>query len=55
MTNAILVAIKVGVVLFVIGAGWSYINTANWSEIPPQKRLTPEGRFAPALAKDYLK
>src|SRR5262249_15118606 len=30
-TNALLVAIKVGVVLFVIGAGISYINSRNWT------------------------
>ncbi len=31
-TNAIMVAIKVSVVLFVIVAGFSYINVANWTE-----------------------
>jgi amino acid transporter len=54
-TNAILVGIKIGVVLFVIGVGWQYVNTANWTEIPAQKRLTAEARLAPDLANSYLK
>jgi APA family basic amino acid/polyamine antiporter len=53
-TNAILVAIKLGVVLFVIGVGWSYVDRANWTEIPVEKRLTPERRFAAPAARDYL-
>jgi amino acid transporter len=53
-TNAVLVGIKVGVVLFVIGVGYSYINPDNWTKIPPEKRITAEGRFAPDLAYDYL-
>jgi APA family basic amino acid/polyamine antiporter len=52
--NAILVGIKVGVVLFVIAVGWSFVDSANWTTISPQKRLTPEARFAPDLARGYL-
>src|SRR5947209_4236631 len=37
-TNAVLVATKVGVVLFVIGVGCWYINTANWTSIPARYR-----------------
>jgi APA family basic amino acid/polyamine antiporter len=37
-TNAILVATKVGVVLFVIGVGCRYINTNNWTRIPADYR-----------------
>ncbi|CAN5519383.1 hypothetical protein BH10PLA2_BH10PLA2_29940 [soil metagenome] len=37
-TNAVLVAIKIGVVLFVIAVGWWYINTSNWKGIPPEYR-----------------
>jgi amino acid transporter len=37
-TNAILVATKVGVVLFVIAVGYWYINPANWHSIPPADR-----------------
>jgi APA family basic amino acid/polyamine antiporter len=37
-TNAILVMIKIGVVLFVIAVGWFYINRDNWTGIPPDYR-----------------
>ncbi len=37
-TNAVLVAVKIGVVIFVIAVGWWYINTANWTGIPPEYR-----------------
>src|SRR5262249_33954286 len=32
--NAILVALKLGVVLFVIGVGIAYVNSDNWNRIP---------------------
>src|SRR5438876_1231262 len=37
-TNALLVIIKVGVVLFVIGVGCWYVNPAHWTRIPPDYR-----------------
>ena len=37
-TNAVLVIVKLAVVLFVIGVGWSYIDRANWTEIPVTER-----------------
>jgi APA family basic amino acid/polyamine antiporter len=37
-TNAILVGIKLGVVLFVIGVGCWYINPANWTQVPVADR-----------------
>jgi APA family basic amino acid/polyamine antiporter len=37
-TNAILVGIKLGVVLFVIGVGIGYVQTSYWTDIPPSKR-----------------
>jgi APA family basic amino acid/polyamine antiporter len=37
-TNAVLVAVKVGVVLFVIAVGCWYINANNWNSIPPDYR-----------------
>jgi APA family basic amino acid/polyamine antiporter len=40
-TNALLVAIKLGVVLFVVVVGWQFINWANWTSIPPTERLIP--------------
>jgi len=36
--NVLLVITKVGVVLFVIGIGIQYINTKNWTGIPPEER-----------------
>ncbi|MFL5245426.1 MAG: amino acid permease [Gemmataceae bacterium] len=38
-TNAILVAVKLGVVLFVIVVGYHYIDKANWFSIPVEKRF----------------
>src|SRR6266704_2939845 len=36
--NAILVGVKLGVVLFVIGVGWAYVNSANWTGVSPEER-----------------
>jgi APA family basic amino acid/polyamine antiporter len=45
-TNAILVGVKLGVVLFVIGVGVWYINGANWTRIPPDERkITDTGEL----------
>ncbi len=41
-TNAVLVGVKLGVVLFVIGVGVFFINPANWTNIPPTDRIYPE-------------
>jgi APA family basic amino acid/polyamine antiporter len=38
VTNAILVCVKVGVVVFVVAVGWWHINPANWTSIPPSER-----------------
>lgn len=53
-TNAILVAVKLGVVLFVIGAGLSYINPANWHNIPVAERLLPEEHLIPTETDQIL-
>jgi APA family basic amino acid/polyamine antiporter len=53
-TNAILVAIKLSVVLFVIAIGLGYINRDHWTAIPYSERILPEERGIPKLAKDYL-
>jgi amino acid transporter len=37
-TNAVLVMVKVGVVLFVIAVGCWYITPKNWTTIPPEMR-----------------
>ncbi len=53
-TNAILVAIKLSVVLFVIAVGVSYVNRDYWTAIPASERILPEERDIPKLAKGYL-
>jgi APA family basic amino acid/polyamine antiporter len=37
-TNAVLVAVKVGIVVFVIVVGAFFVNTANWTTVPPEQR-----------------
>jgi APA family basic amino acid/polyamine antiporter len=41
-TNVALVLTKLAVVCFVIVAGWSYVNPANWTDIPVASRVAPE-------------
>jgi APA family basic amino acid/polyamine antiporter len=41
-TNAILVFIKLGVVLFVILVGWHYIDWSNWTSVPVSDRIIPD-------------
>jgi APA family basic amino acid/polyamine antiporter len=46
LTNAILVVVKLVVVLFVIVLGYNYIDSANWTKIPVEKRhVTDLGDF----------
>jgi APA family basic amino acid/polyamine antiporter len=47
VTNALLVATKVGVVIFVVVVGWHYVNPDNWTKIPVEKRL-------PITVSEYL-
>lgn len=45
-TNTLLVSIKVGVVLFVIGVGMFYVDPANWNTIPVEQRIVNDtGEF----------
>ena len=53
-TNAVLVAIKLSVVLFVIGVGLFYITPANWTSIPPSERISPEDRLLPGITKELV-
>ena len=53
VTNAVLVMVKLGVVLFVIGLGSFYINPENWTSIPVNERLLPEEVLIPDLAANY--
>src|SRR5262249_24588916 len=50
-TNALLVGIKVGVVLFVIAAGCVLVNPRNWTGQPVTNRGFPEDEIIPSLAK----
>jgi APA family basic amino acid/polyamine antiporter len=59
--NAILVAVKVGVVLFVIVAGVVVLlnmrsagEAANWKEVPVQDRLLPEETLIPSVVKKHV-
>jgi amino acid transporter len=52
-TNSLLVAIKVGVVLFVIALGAIYVQGANWTGVPVSQRVLPQERVMPQLIKDY--
>jgi amino acid transporter len=55
-TNAVLVGVKVGVVLFVIAVGIFFLNPANWTSIPPSERVFMEDReIIPKLAAKAVK
>jgi len=54
-TNAVLVIIKVGVVLFVIVVGAFFVNPANWTSVPVTERLMPEEVLVPTSAEDEVK
>ena len=54
-TNAALVAVKLVVVVFVIFAGWAYVNRANWTTIPvAQRRFPQEQEVIPSAVRSYL-
>jgi APA family basic amino acid/polyamine antiporter len=53
-TNALLVAIKLAVVIFVIGVGWAYVDSANWTSVPFSARIRPEERDLAKLAQAEL-
>ncbi|HEY7309690.1 MAG TPA: amino acid permease [Gemmataceae bacterium] len=53
-TNAILVTVKIGVVLFVIVAGIGFISSRNWNEVPPGERILPEELLIPAQVKEVV-
>ncbi len=40
--NAVMVAIKLGVVLLVIAVGYNYVNKSYWTEIPQEARRQPQ-------------
>jgi amino acid transporter len=49
-SNTVLVILKVGVVIFVILVGWSYVDSKNWTSIPVSQRKQPEERQIPRAA-----
>ncbi len=51
--NTTMVAIKIGVVLFVIGAGVFYFNKANWTEIPEWMRRFPEEHLFAGESREW--
>jgi APA family basic amino acid/polyamine antiporter len=54
-TNAVLVIIKVGVVLFVIFVGIFFVNPSNWTTVPVTERLMPEEVLIPDTAETVVK
>lgn len=52
-TNAILVVTKLSVVFLIIAVGWTCVDSSNWTTIPVAKRVLPQERVIPQLAKDY--
>jgi APA family basic amino acid/polyamine antiporter len=53
-TNAVLVGIKVGVVLFVIAVGCAFLNPAYWNSIPVTERQMPEQTLIWKNAEDVV-
>jgi amino acid transporter len=53
--NAVLVAVKTGVVLFVILLGIFFVSSANWFTIPPKDRITPGQIAIPEVAENQVK
>lgn len=54
-TNAVLVAVKVGVVLFVIGVGIRFVNVDNWFGVPVEERKTTDMGELFRLHPDYAR
>jgi amino acid transporter len=53
-TNAVLVAVKVGVVFFVLIAGIGYVSTRNWTDVPVSDRVMPEESLIPTFAREVV-
>jgi basic amino acid/polyamine antiporter, APA family len=54
-SNTALVLIKVGVVIFVILVGWSYVDSKNWTSVPVSQRKQPEEGLIPSAAGEVVK
>jgi amino acid transporter len=55
MSNAIMVFIKLGVVVFVIIVGIPYVTSSYWTDITPEARKLPEQVMLPDLAAEHAK
>jgi APA family basic amino acid/polyamine antiporter len=53
--NTLMVGIKVGVVLFVIGVGLLFVNPANWTTIPTTDRQLPGEKQVRELVETQVK
>lgn len=53
--NSVMVAVKLGVVLLVIGVGAFYVDSDNWTKIPVEAKRQPQEAVMLAAAKDYVK
>ncbi|HWY88762.1 MAG TPA: amino acid permease, partial [Gemmataceae bacterium] len=54
-SNTALVLLKVGVVIFVIAVGYSYVNPDRWTTIPVEARRLPEQIIIPNMAEAHAK
>src|SRR5207248_8547894 len=54
-TNAILVAVKVGVVIFVIVVGIGFVSMVNWGGRSTAERIFPEEQAIPKLVAEDIK
>jgi len=52
--NTLMVAIKLGVVLLVIVAGYRFVHTEYWTQIPQEARRQPQEFVIPGAAKEYV-
>ena len=54
-SNTALVLLKIGVVIFVIAVGYSYVNPDRWTTIPVEARRLPEQIIIPDMAEAQAK
>lgn len=52
--NTLMVAIKLGVVLLVVVAGYFYLNTDYWTKVPQEARRQPQEFVIPDMAKEFV-
>jgi APA family basic amino acid/polyamine antiporter len=52
--NAVLVIIKLGVVVFVIALGVSYVSRENWVGVAVSERVLPEASVVPDVVREEL-